>query len=72
MPDIDDYKQQFYQEEEQLLARRRVLLGQKLLVDHIFTTEAARQRKELEKELATVERRISEVRTILGENFSKN
>ncbi|MEN8614860.1 hypothetical protein ABFB09_06230 [Dehalogenimonas sp. THU2] len=72
MPDAGDYKSQFHQEEAGLLARRKTLLGQKILFDHIFTTEAARRRKELEQELSKVERRIMEIRAALGENISNN
>ncbi len=72
MPDLEDYKWKFRQEEEQLLVRRKTILGQKLLVDRVFTTEAARQRKEFEKELTTIEKRISQIRATLGEHFSSN
>lgn len=72
MPDINDYLLKYRQEESQLLARRKKLLSQKLLVDRVFTTEAVRQRKELEQELTAVERRITDIRFILGENTSAN
>ncbi|MDV2989872.1 MAG: hypothetical protein P3T54_06985 [Dehalogenimonas sp.] len=72
MPDLNDYTLKLQQEESQLLARRKTVLGQKLLVDRVFTTEAARRRKELEKELTTIENRISQIRSILGQRFSEN
>ena len=72
MPDLNDYMLKYRQEEAQLLARRKKILSQKLLVDRVFTTEAVRQRKELEQELTVVERRISDIRVILGENTNSN
>ncbi|MGI2335757.1 MAG: hypothetical protein ACRKGH_03825 [Dehalogenimonas sp.] len=72
MTDLNDYTLKLQQEESQLLSRRKTVLGQKLLVDRVFTTEAARRRKELEKELTTIENRISQIRSILGQRFSEN
>jgi hypothetical protein len=72
MADLEEYKIQFRKEEAQLLAERKKLLGQKQLISRVFTTEAQRQRASIEKTIATLERRIIEIRRILGENYRNN
>ncbi|KTB48196.1 hypothetical protein DD509_03845 [Dehalogenimonas alkenigignens] len=72
MPNLEDYKWEFRKEEEELLAERRKLLGQKQLISRVFTTEASRRRAELEKAVAELERRITEIRNILGDNYRNN
>lgn len=72
MPSLEDYKWEFRKEEEELLAERRKLLGQKQLISRVFTTEASRHRAEIEKAVAELERRITEIRNILGDNYRNN
>jgi hypothetical protein len=72
MTDLEGYKFGYRQEEERLLAERRKLLDQKQLVDHVFTTDAARKRADLEKTIAEIERRITAVRRILGDEYRNN
>jgi len=72
MTDLEAYKWEFRKVEAQLLAERKKLLSQKLLVDRVFTSDAARKRADLERLLGEVERRITEIRRILGDNYRNN
>jgi len=72
MTDLEGYKWEFRKVEAQLMAERKKLLSQKLLVDRVFTSDAARKRADLERLLGEVERRITEIRRILGDNYRNN
>ena len=72
MTDLEAYKWEFRKVEAQLLAERKKLLSQKLLVDRVFTSDAAHKRAELERLLGEIDRRILEVRRILGDQYRNN
>ena len=72
MTDLEAYKWEFRKVEAQLLAERKKLLSQKLLVDRVFTTDAARKRADLERLLGEVDKRILEIRRILGDQYRNN
>jgi hypothetical protein len=72
MSDLEDYKILYRKQEAEYLAERKKLIGQKQLIGKVFTTEAMHKREHIEKRIAELERKIIEIRTMLGENYKNN
>ena len=72
MSDLEDYKIMYRKQEAEFLAERKKLIAQKQLIGRVFTTEAIRKREHIEKRIAELERKIIEIRTMLGENYKNN
>jgi Mg2+ and Co2+ transporter CorA len=72
MPNLEDYKFQFRKEEEMLLEERKKLFAQKKLYERIYTTDARRKVAQIEKRIGECEKRVIEIRQILGENIRNN
>ena len=72
MSDLEDYKILYRKQEAEFLAERKKLIAQKALIGKIFTTEAVHKREHIEKRIAELERKIIEIRTMLGDNYKNN
>ena len=72
MSDLEDYKITYRRQEAEYLAERKTLISQKQLIGRVFTTEAMHKREHIEKRIAELEKKITEIRTMLGENYKNN